>query len=87
MKTYLLFRLKDPKAKKKEFIVDSVYTTLDGAFRRQERIHNCKEHVLILYNLNSKRNKQGDNVIVSPNQQTFIINKTLKGYIKSKENN
>lgn len=84
MKTYLLFRLKDPKAKKKEFIVDSVYTTLDGAFRRQERIHNCKEHVLILYNLNSKRK---NNVIVSPNQQTFIINKTLKGYIKSKENN
>lgn len=70
MKVYLLFKLKDPKSKKKEFVVDKVFTSKTGAFTRELRLH--KNDPIIM---------QKGTILKSEHQETFVINKSLKGII------
>lgn len=83
MKAYIVFRLKDPKAKKKEFIVDSIYTNLGSASIKMARIHKMSMAELITKSVNNalKSRKPVKQVFVTENQQTYIINKTIKGLI------
>ena len=89
MKIYLVFRLKDIASRKKEFIVDSVYTDINDAHKRQVRLLGCKDNCELLNYLIFTRNINDSvtgNTITGPNKQkSYIINKTLRGSAKLKD--
>lgn len=97
MKVWVLFKVKDIQLAEKEYIIDSIHTTLTGAMVRENRIHNyalgyVPNHKYLgttyaedmapekeLINLHKYKPHR---IWKTPNQETYIINKSLKGEIK-----
>lgn len=82
MKVWIVFKVKDMHKRNKQFIVDSVYTTKLSALVREERIHQYGK--LNLIPLRAFYNQPVEGILKTPYQQTYIINKSLKGDLMSK---
>lgn len=76
MKVYLLFKVKDMSKRNKEWIVDNIYTTFEGACRREAKLHKVK----LNFEMAGIRN-EFETVAKSRNQQTYIIQKSVRGQI------
>lgn len=89
MKVFLLFKLKDVKTRKKEWIVDSLYLTEEAAFTRALRLLGFAgtqdgTWQAIEYALKQKDIKtHPTSILRGPSkQQCYIINKSLKGQLR-----
>ncbi len=77
MKVYILFKVKDMKKKKKEWIIDNVYTSYWAARKRSMRLHGIKSLTALHEIYDNWKHAH-----VSKVQYTYFINKSLKGQIK-----
>jgi hypothetical protein len=80
MKLYILFKVKDMSKKRKEFIIDNIYSTYKGAECRESRLHGFNNsHRCYM----SCRNYLADGkpLLKTDTQQTYIIQKSLKGLV------
>lgn len=80
MKVYLVFKCKDMKKRNKEFVVSSVHTTKIGALKHEARLHGFNPRLGVMDFYHVRKTYQG--TFKSETQQTYIINKTVKGKIK-----
>ena len=88
MKAFIVFKVKDIKARKKEFIADKVYTHFSAALRRENRLHNQPKKCGNTYRslrVSQHPNKYGTDlsgaVVKSAFQQTYIIKTTIRGKV------
>jgi hypothetical protein len=72
MKIYLVFKIKDMTARRKEFILDRAYTTRYAAENRVEKLHGD-----YLFNPSE--------FVKSKIQQTYILEKALHGQFTEKQ--
>lgn len=96
MKIYTVFKVKDPKAKRKEFVLDRVYTNKVGAVNRVKRLHKYIGKFKVSINLKefttnellrpySDVFKYFSAFHKSKHQQTYILEKALHGQFNLKQ--